>query len=268
MHQFKVIPIAIALAFTSITTNASGPKINLFPQSVISEFQSSIEATQSMEEKLQPIIKQMELSQEQIEASQCDTTSSDAGCNQHKKVIQQQFINMLNEIEKSLPAVEKSLKATNQSLGKSIKRSFSTFTPRELQKQILQGKKSAEDKVIDRIRAKSGRATFSQRLKQYNDIVSASGSSNSLTKTAAEMYLDTSESLEYISAIREQIVMAKSQAQIDLSMNQLSDEMVSTVSWAKSFIFGDFLDEQNMIPDDSPLGASNYAGEDYSDIEL
>lgn len=267
MNSFTKFLLVFALVFSIANASASGPKINLFPQSVISEFQSSVNATKSMEEKLQPIVKQMELSQEQIKASQCDNTSADAGCAQHRKVLQQQFIAMLDEFEKSIPTVEKSLKATNQSLGKSISRSFSTFTPRELQKQILQGKKTAKAEVIKRVRSKR-MTSLSQRFKQYLDIVSAKGSSTSLTTTAAEMYLETGESLEYINSIKDQIGMAKAQAQIDLQMNMLSDEMVSTVSWAKSFIFGDFLDEQNMIPDDSPLGASNDAGEDYSDIEL
>jgi len=251
--KLKYLILATTLSLTaSNIVNAQGqsqtaPTINLFPSTVIQDLKNSVRATNDMEKGMEPIIKQMDETMVLFKSANCDGEAGDSGCSQLKKQMQQQYLDLLTQMEGVLPSVEKSIKATNKSLAKSITTKIGKYkTPVQIQREILAGKKPLEEKLVA---GKPGK--LSTKFRKLLAIASSKGQSGSTVVTAASFFLETKQSLSLIEQTRAAIAQAKTQAALDLSLGTLSDEMINTVSSVKS-ILGDESGEVG-IASDAPL---------------
>ena len=241
--KLKYLPHSLAIAlsivmFDTSASNSTNPSISLFPSTVKQDLKQSVEATKQLEDNIQPIIEQMSATETLFRAANCDGEAADQGCSQLKKQLQQQYFDLLNEVDTFLPEVEKSIIATHQSLSKSITKTLGrTKTPYQLQREMLQQSKTIED----RVRSKSKRG-LSARLQNLLRLTQTKSDPGSVLVAASEFFLDASDSLLILSQTRAAIAQAKTQAALDLELGSLSEEMFTTVDSVKSIINEDDYD--------------------------
>lgn len=256
-------PIALALTMVICggvhATQSTNPAISLFPSTVKQDLKQSVKATKQLEDSIEPIIEKMAATEALFRAANCDGEAADQGCSQLKKQLQQQYFDLLNEVDTFLPEVEKSIVATHQSLSNSINKTLGkTKTPYQIQHEMLQQNKP----VRDRIRAKSKKG-LSARLQNLLRLTQTKSDPSNMLVAASEFFLDASDSLLILSQTRAAIAQAKTQAALDLELGSLSEEMFVTVDSVKSIISDEDINEINdtditLLPDE-PKGHDDSA---------
>ncbi len=237
------LSLGLALTNAALTVHAAdvNPTISLFPSTVKQDLKQSVAATKKLEDSIQPIIAQMAETEELFRAANCDGEAGDPGCAQLKKQLQQQYLDMLNEVDAILPEVEKSIKATHKSLSKSITKTLGrTKTPYQIQQEFLKQNKA----IPDRIRGNKKRG-LAKRLEGLLRLTSTKTDPSSVLVAASEFFLDANDSLSIISQTRAAIIQAKTQAALDLELGSLSEEMFATVDSVKGIIDDEDYDEIN-----------------------
>ncbi len=262
-------PLVLALAavlnlgLVAAVQAKTGPSIQLFPSSVVENLRSSSEAARSMEDGLHPVVQQMEQQLRLYEDAQCAGESADPGCTAIKQNLSETYSRMLGQFEAQLPAMRSAMVSTRKTLGGRIRGELGRkMTPRDLQR-LIEGKHNKASKIRQVSSKRKGR--ISQTLAKYHKMISLQANQGDpLAVLAADIYLDASETLEYIDSIEMEI--ARSRAVMvpgTLWYGEPSEAMVATVSGVKGLLFGEV--EDAGIPDDR-IGGREPGGFDDSDL--
>jgi hypothetical protein len=246
-----LLAISLGCALLSPAAFASSPKIDLFPTTVLNDLQSSVAATKAMDEQLADVINGMDMAHQTYKQSQCEGNVGDSGCAALKKQIQQKYLEMLDVIDQVLPEVKNSMAQTHKSLGHRLRNQVGRqMTPMDVQ-NMLTGKGSTIDKINQAIKGNVKSRGLSKRFQKYYELVSSNGRGEHLAIAAASLFMETDESLSLITQIQSEIASAKVQAQLDITMGELSDEMFATVDGVKTLLYGE--EEAAALPDTAPI---------------
>ncbi len=238
MKAYRLNLVGMALLASQLLLGTAvadkGPGVALFPSSVRENIKFTQETAATMETNLQTVIGDLDLQMQAYQESQCDGDVSDPGCAQIKSNIAGTFKTMLEALDASLPDMEKAVTQTNEGLASRLGNEIGRkMTPRDLQKNLLRT-------AITKPGAKQStrRSRMSQNFARYLDLV-RTNSSTDLTSLAAEIYLDTQQSLEFINLTKAEIESALVTIELEQFFGDITDEMLGTVSGVKALLFGD-----------------------------
>jgi hypothetical protein len=262
-NTLLVLSFSLTLPNAAFTVHAAdvSPMISLFPSTVRQDLKESITAVNGLNESLKPIIEQMKNTKEQFMASHCDGASADSGCAQIKRNMQQQYVDMLTEVDAILPKVEKSIRATHKSLSKSISRTYGkTKTPYQLQKDFLQ----QNNAITTKVRRNKGNG-FLNSLKGLQRMIGSKDNNTATALTdASNFFLEANDAIGIIANARSTIAQAKVKAVFDLEIGGISEEMYATVAGIRGILDGD--DDSNEINDNDTIIDDSSKEFDDSDL--
>lgn len=233
------------------------PTLSLFPSTVVENIRETAQTSQNMENSLHPVIRDLETQMALYTDAHCDENEMDEGCRSMSTEIGDKYLKMLSLMEENLPNMEYSINQTNKSLGKNLKKQLGlNMTPRQLQTSILQSKTSVKTSTGRKHRS----MRFSQKFKQYYDLVAMGGRSNgggSLAEVASSIYLDTKEVGDLISMTKDEISRAKLMVELNNVFGLVTPEMTQVISGVKSVLFGEVAGNPS-IPDPLPSLENGY----------
>jgi hypothetical protein len=245
----KHLLIASVISLTAASGMAlasTTPTLDLFPMSVKEQIRQTSEAAKTIETNIQGVISQMDSQHELYQASKCDAVHADAGCEAIKRNINQSFIEMLTEVEKSLPTVEHAMQKIKSGMESSLRGKIGMgMSPRELQAHIA-GKRSSVGKNKHK---RKRTANLSSVFSKYYQLVSTNRSGGSIPTMAAGVYLDSIETLEFTSMIKQEIAIAKVEAELRDIYSDVTPQMMTTVAGVKTLLFG--------APEDQAIAPGN-----------
>ena len=252
LHTVLNISLGFLLLMNSdwVISAGRGPAVSLFPTSVRENLKFTQEAAQSMETNLQDVVTDLEAQMQSYKASKCEGGDSDPGCRQIRANISVTFKSMLTQLDESLPEIERAVKQTNVGLGARLKNEVGRkMTPRDLQDKLLSSSlKSTPDKGTSRRRSR-----MSQNFKRYYDLV-RTNSSQDLSTLAAEIYLDTEDSLRFIELTRAEIDTSLVTIEMDQFYGDITPEMIGALNGVKGLLFGETIEDG--VIEDAPLPAA------------
>jgi hypothetical protein len=241
--------LTLSGATNAVAANAT-PTLDLFPVSVKEQLRQTSDAAKAIETNIQGVIRQMDEQHELYKASKCDEVAADAGCAAIKRNINESYIEMLTQVETSLPIVESAMTKIKTGMESSLRSKIGLgMSPRELQAHIA-GKRSAISK--DRPGRKRA-ANLSSIFATYHQLISTNRDGSSIPTMAAGVYLDSVETLEYTAMIKQEIAIAKVETELRDIYSDVTPQMMSTVDGVKALLFG--VDEGTPIApaDNSPV---------------
>jgi len=242
------------------------PSIQLFPTTVQENLKQTAESARAMEASMQEVIYRMDQQRRLLEEAKCEGANEDPGCARLRKAIGETYAELLRGMEAGLPEMHQAVRATNESLERRLRTQLGRKkTPRDLQALLKRGGTTGE-----RIRRSSGKRRIGRMSRQFQDYLNlvrlgARTESQSLATLAADIYLDTSETLELIALIQEEVARSRGILEIPgyWTTGELTPEMMATVSAVKGILFGEeddsgitdveVLDEVDEGPDFSHL---------------
>jgi len=238
MKRLRLLTLTLAciagqlLASTAVADR--GPGVSLFPSSVRENIKFTQETAATMETNLQSVIGDLDLQMQAYQESQCDGDVSDAGCAQIKSNIADTFKSMLQQLDDSLPDMERAVTQTNEGLAARLGNEVGRkMTPRDLQKSLLRATPSSPT-----AKQSTRRSRMSQNFSRYLELV-RTNSSTDLTSLAAEIYLDTEQSLQFIELTKAEIESALVTIELEQFFGDITDEMLGTVGGVKALLFGE-----------------------------
>ncbi len=247
----KSIMLASVISLSTMNVSqvlASTPTLDLFPISVKEQIRETSEAAKTIENNIQGVITQMDAQHELYVASKCDAVTADAGCAAIKRNINQSFLEMLTQVEASLPTVENAMTKIKTGMETSLRSKIGLgMSPRELQAHIA-GKRSSVGKDNP---ARKRTANLSSVFSKYYQLISTNRDGSSIPTMAAGIYLDSLETLEYTSMIKQEIAIAKVEAELRDIYSDVTPQMMATVSGVKTLLFG-AEEEAPMAPAEAP----------------
>lgn len=235
LRKLTITMAALLAQLLSVSALADkGPGVSLFPSSVRENIKFTQETAATMETNLQAVIGDLDLQMQAYQESQCEGDVSDPGCTQIKTNIANTFKSMLEQLDDSLPDMERAVTQTNEGLSARLGNEVGRkMTPRDLQKNLL---RAASNKTS--AKGSTRRSRMSQNFSRYLELV-RTNSSTDLTSLAAEIYLDTQQSLEFIQLTKAEIESALVTIELEQFFGDITDEMLGTVSGVKALLFGD-----------------------------
>ena len=233
--NYRILATGLALLVAGQSVADQGPGVALFPSSVRENIKFTQETAATMEVNLQTIINDLDLQMQSYEQSQCDGDVSDPGCAQIKDNIAETFKGLLVQLDETLPDMERAVTQTNEGLAARLGNEVGRkMTPRDLQKSLLRPTSGDPAAKLSKTR----RSRMSQNFARYLELV-RTNSSTDLTSLAAEIYLDTEQSLEFIELTKAEIESALVTIELEQFFGDVTDEMLGTVTGVKALLFGE-----------------------------
>jgi len=217
---------------------STGPKMNLFPTSVIESLKQTSESAKQMENDLTDIIETLNRQGSLFKQSKCEGASmTDQGCRELKKAMIDTYMSMLDEVENQLPAMKRSFNETIVTIEKKIKDQIGLgLTPRGIQRMVA-GKSGITRLTKDRQGKRAGR--MSGIFAKWHNIISRNRSAGSVPTLAASVYLDAVDSQSYIGLLEDEINVARLEAVVTDTFSGITPEMENTIQNVKSLIYGE-----------------------------
>lgn len=240
MQHFKqaIIYPAILLSLLAMAGPATGaPVINLFPSDVQEHISHTGTMAKEMETALKDVIGKLDTQTKLYREIGCDN-SDDPGCLEIKKQIGDNYKEMLEIMESSLPEMKHTMAATGRGIEKRIKKELGQkISPSGIQK-LLSG--STRPRVV------KSRVSLSSRFAKYYEMI-RSGGGNSIASLASEIYLDSHAVMETIDLMTQEIQRQKMVIVVEGQWGTVTPEMVSMVNSVKEIVFGEF-DDTPVLP--------------------
>ncbi len=251
MQKRLVINAILALMFISFLNingfAATSPRLKLFPREVTEHLKNTGRIAKQMETDLKGVILELENQMQLYTASGCEN-SSDPGCEEIAKQIGEKYNAMLDIMKASLPEMRNTIQITNAGIERNLRKELGKkATPADIQRMLS---KKAKPKVYN------GRFSLSKRFAKYHRLISSS-SKNSLATLAAEIYLDSSEVINFIDLMEAEISREKIIIELGNMYGTLTDEMTSTVDSVKTVIFGE-PEGESLLPEATSEGSSGF----------
>ncbi len=257
MKTRLAITVVLITMFTMVLSMqcfaSSSPRLKLFPREVTEHLKNTGKIAKQMETDLKGVILELERQMKLYKASGCEN-STDPGCEEIAKQIGDNYNSMLDIMKASLPEMRNTIQATNAGVEKNLRRELGKkATPADIQRMLS---KKEKPKVYN------GRFSLSKRFAQYHRLIS-SKSHNSLATLAAEIYLDSSEVINFIDLMEAEISREKIIIELGNMYGSMTDQMTSTVDSVKTVIFGE-PDDESLLPE----ATSEDSGEFKSPLEI
>ncbi|CCK80697.1 hypothetical protein [Desulfobacula toluolica] len=258
---YSLLLLLLVLIFQSAAYATNEPALRLFPTNVVENLKQTGAAAKSMELNLQDVIRDLETQMELFNSSKCEGSEADEGCSELTRQLGETYLEMLDKISEQLPAMEQSVAGTRNSLKKRIQIELGRkMSPRQLQ-EMIHGDDAKKRNLTEKRRT-SGRLRFSEKFKQYLELVSMAsrpGGGGSLAVVASEIYMDTEEVVNLIALIQDEIGRARLMTELNQTFGALTPEMVGMVSGVKAILFGEEIDTKGHLPDSSnPASPENF----------
>lgn len=237
------------------------PRIELFPTSVAENIRHASERASQMENDMESVMTKMDRQLALYHSAKCDNSSTDQGCQHIKKQISDTYLEFLTALKQTLPEVKSALQSTADELGSKIHQQLGNrMTPRGIQ-NLLNGKEHTAATIREATGHRQGRMS-----KLFNKVyrMIATNSNNAPTSAilAAEVYADSSEALDVISAIEADITASEVPLRLEGLWNGgPNQQMLNVVSATKTLLFGDA--EEEALP--KLVNAPTEVKDDYSD---
>lgn len=217
----------------------AAPRLELFPTSVAENIRHASESASKMETEMEVVMRKMDEQQKLYQSAQCDNSSKDQGCGQIKRQIGETYREFLGTLKDTLPDVKTALQSTANELGSKIRQQLgNSMTPRDVQ-NLISGKKHSAGSIRKATGRKQGR--ISRMLDKINQMISLHRNNAPIpAMLAAEIYADSSEALDIMTAIESTI----SASEVPLMLEGLwnggpNEEMMGIVEATKVLLFGE-----------------------------
>lgn len=226
----------------SVLAEATGPRLSLFPTTVLEDIKQTGQVAAGMETNLQSIIERLDRQRELVVASKCEGAEQDSGCAQLAADLGETYLEMLNVMSAHLPEMQEAVDHTRSSLRRRLYTDLGiNSTPTQMQDMLL-GENATSESVTTTplVQPRSG-MHLSDRFARYYKLVAFSGSSgnHSLALMASDIYLDMEEASTWIRKTRDEITRAQLMEQLNQSFGILTPEMEQVVAGVKDILFGE-----------------------------
>ena len=268
---------AVALAIASTLGAAApalaqgdGPELRLFSSTIVEDIRRTGEAAAEMETDVVGSIEEMDRQLELYSASGCEGVEDDSGCGEMRRQLGATYGRMLDAMAEALPPMKEAISRSRDGLQGSLSRELGRGqSPSELMTMLL------EDGTAQPIGSRPGGGdgnSLSERFRQYHSLVAGSAGGarrgqGGLALTAADIFLDMQDAVEFIDMTQDQIARSQIFVELDGSMPALTAEMESTVESVKRTLFGESEGDRPAVAS-LPRTESAEPGAFESDLEL
>ncbi|MEM9256351.1 MAG: hypothetical protein AAGA91_12960 [Pseudomonadota bacterium] len=241
----------------------AGPRINLFPTSVVESLSNTSRAAKEMENGVYEIVVRLEKQKEAYDSTQC-ANSDDPGCVQLRKAVRSTYKEMLDLMQASIPGMRSSLDATAGSMGDSLRSQIGRkMTPGDVQR-ILGGRSAGSSSLARPVSSSAGQGKLSKMFSRYYELVKRGGKqADALPVLASQIYLDSMQSLYFLDLIEAEIGSQSTELVLELEWGELTDQITTTVGDVKVLLWG----EEDQTQDILEVGLQEEIGRDeYQDL--
>ena len=246
----KIVPalttitlLVTELAFANVGT---GPAVNLFTPVSIESLSETSRGARELESSLESLISKLESQANLYEAADCAITN-DSGCQKLRRGMKQTYKSLLTEMQEQLPDIRVSIEKTRDSLAERMQSELGRkMTPGDLQR-LVSGRSESANSAGRALKNNRGSRLSGLFEGYYRLVKRNSGSNSTSTVLAAQLYIDSVNSAEYLDLIEAEIDSQHTELLLELEWAELTDQMTGTVDNVKKFLWGGADDRQELL---------------------
>jgi hypothetical protein len=229
--------IVLFAANPTLANVGTGPAVNLFTPLSIESLSETSRNARELERSLESLIEKLETQSSLYEAADCSLTYDD-GCQKLRRGMKQTYNSLLSEMQDQLPDIRASIEKTRDALADRMQSELGRkMTPGDLQR-LVSGRSSKTGANGNSMKQNKG-SRLSGLFESYYRLVQRNGgSSGSGTVLAAQLYIDSVNSAQYLDLIEAEIDSQHTELMLELEWVELTAQMNGTVDNVKTLLWG------------------------------
>ena len=245
MKKIVVLSFCIFLIFGTLSVaqaERDRPTL-LFTKEVIDTSKKANEKMAQVESSMSTTFAEVDKTRQLYEESGCSPDSTDQGCLDIKRQMQEAYLGMLGKFENALPDVRNALKSSSRALGGNLARKVGRkFSPQQMDTKLRKEDLGPRNRIPNR-------SSVAKRLASYLRLISNSNM-GSPEVLAAEIFLDQQDAIYNLKLLQMTIQQQQQVLQAEMAMGSFNEQSIEKAELARNIIFGDGGDRPG--PDEPP----------------